>query len=249
MNRMSKPAWSLGILCYNEAENIATTINKANVVLTTLNVEYELLIIDDGSSDGSQEIIKESIKNIPQAQLICHPVNRGIGEALHTFYSNAKNENVVYTPGDGQFDYEELFLVPEFKQGYFVSFYRIENTTYSLFRNILTLVNKRINGWLLGLTLRDVNWVKIYKNNDLKQLNLEIRSSLVESEISAKLFFLGRKIIEIESKYLPRLHGQSKGASWNILKKAISDTFTLIWVINRFKKSVKINRFDSTANL
>ena len=242
---MSKATWSLGILCFNEDENIESTMRKAYAVLSEMKVTFELLVIDDGSSDHSVNVIQKVLPEMPEAKLIQHPENRGIGEALHTFYANAKNENVVYTPGDGQFDYTELFLVPDFQQGYFVSFYRIENTTYSLFRNILTLINKKVNAVLLGLTLRDVNWVKIYKKNDLEQLNLEIRSSLVESEISAKLFYLGRKIIEIESKYLPRLHGQSKGASWNILKKAILDTMTLVWVIRRFKKSVKLNRFKS----
>ncbi len=238
-------SWSLGILCYNEVENISTTIQKAHRVMVKIGQPFEILIIDDGSSDGSQALIKATISSIPEAKLIEHVVNKGIGEALHTFYGNAKNENVVYTPGDGQFDYDELFLVPSFKAGYYVSFYRIENTTYSLFRNILTLINKKINAVFLGLKLRDVNWVKIYKLEDLQSLNLEIRSSLVESEISAKLFFLGRKIIEIESKYLPRAFGQSKGASWAILKKAIFDTLLLIRVIGKFRRSQKNNRFLS----
>jgi len=242
---MNTNSWSLGILCYNEEENIENTIKKAHAVLEKLQQPYEILIIDDGSSDRSKEVILNTIASIPQAKLIAHEVNKGIGEALHTFYSSAQNENVVYTPGDGQFDYEELFLVPTFQQGYYVSFYRIENTTYSLFRNILTLINKKINAVFLGLKLRDVNWVKIYKKQDLEQLNLEIRSSLVESEISAKLFFLGRKIIEIESKYLPRMFGQSKGASWAILKKAIFDTLLLVRVIGKFRRQQKNNRYNS----
>jgi hypothetical protein len=109
------------------------------------------------------------------------------------------------------------------------------------------LINKKINAVFLGLKLRDVNWVKIYKNEDLKNLNLQIRSSLIESEISAKLFFIGRKIIEIESKYLPRAYGQSKGASWAILKKAIFDTMLLIRVIGKFRRQQKNNRFSSLS--
>ena len=89
--------------------------------------------------------------------------------------------------------------------------------------------------------------MKIYKNEYLKNLNLQIRSSLIESEISAKLFFIGRKIIEIESKYLPRAYGQSKGASWAILKKAIFDTMLLIRVIGKFRRQQKNNRFSSLS--
>ncbi|MFZ9970575.1 MAG: hypothetical protein ACO3GK_04625, partial [Bacteroidia bacterium] len=78
---------------------------------------------------------------------------------------------------------------------------------------------------------------------DLERLDLEVRSSLLESEISAKMFYLGRKIIEIESRYLPREHGVSKGASWNILKKVLMDTVKLIGVVGRFRrKNRKRNR-------
>jgi dolichol-phosphate mannosyltransferase len=240
---MALNSYSLGILCFNEAGNIGPTLQKAWEVMSSLSEDFEILVIDDGSSDGSQEEVRALLPQMPQARLIEHKQNKGIGEALHTFYGSASKDWVVYTPGDGQFDYNELRLVPQLEPGYFVSFYRIENTTYGLFRNILTLFNKQLNRICLGLTLKDVNWVKIYHRSDLQLLDLEVRSSLLESEISAKLFYLGRKIIEIESRYLPREHGQSKGASWNILKKVLKDTLKLIGIVGRFRrKSRKRNR-------
>ncbi len=240
---MTSNSFSLGILCFNEAGNIGPTLEKAWQVLESLGWDYEILVIDDGSSDGSQEEVKALLPRIPKARLIEHGTNQGIGEALHTFYSSAQKDWVVYTPGDGQFDYNELKWVPQLESGYFVSFYRIENTTYGLFRNILTLFNKQLNRLCLGLNLKDVNWVKIYYRQDLERLDLEVRSSLLESEISAKMFYLGRKIIEIESRYLPREHGVSKGASWNILKKVLMDTVKLIGVVGRFRrKNRKRNR-------
>ena len=62
---MNTNSWSLGILCYNEEENIENTIKKANAVLEKLQQPYEILIIDDGSSDKSKEVIAKTIANIP----------------------------------------------------------------------------------------------------------------------------------------------------------------------------------------
>ena len=87
----------------------------------------------------------------------------------------------------------------------------------------------------IGITLKDVNWTKVYKKKDLDQLDLQLTSSLVESEICAKLLFLGKKVNEVESKYLPRTHGQSKGASAAIVKKALNDTWALISIMRKFK--------------
>ena len=89
------------------------------------------------------------------------------------------------------------------------------------------------NGFLLGVSAAK------------KNVRSFVKYTATESEISAKLFFLGRKIIEIESKYLPRMFGQSKGASWAILKKAIFDTLLLVRVIGKFRRQQKNNRYNS----
>jgi hypothetical protein len=104
---------------------------------------------------------------------------------------------------------------------------------------VLSLVNKKLNGICLGITWKDVNWTKIYKRKDIKALNLELTSSLIESEICAKLLYQKKRVIEAESKYLPRTYGESKGSSMKIIKKALKDTLILIQIMNRFRKQAK----------
>jgi hypothetical protein len=91
------------------------------------------------------------------------------------------------------------------------------------------------NKTFLGLTLKDVNWVKIYKLNELKKFDLKIRSSLIESEICSKLHFNGNRFIEIESRYLDRIGGESKGASFKIVKQALFDMLSLVIEITKFR--------------
>jgi len=229
-------SWSVGILCYNEAETIASLTDKLRNVLSQLTDTFEIIIVDDYSTDGSREVEQDLQKRYPEVKLVLHEANRGIGGALLSVYRTAKYENVAVVPGDGQFDVNEYLPFPEIPKDHFISFYRKENTSYSVFRNILSLFNKKLNKVFIGINIKDVNWTKVLKKTDLDRLDLQLTSSLVESEITAKLLFLGKKVIEVESKYLPRTYGQSKGSSSAIVKKAIRDTWALVSIMRQFKK-------------
>lgn len=228
--------WSVGILCYNESKTLEPLVAQLRDVLQQLTNTFEIIIVDDYSTDGSRENAIALANKYPEVRTVLHESNIGIGGALRSVYNNARNENVGIIPGDGQFDVKEYLPFPEIADGHFISFYRKENTSYSLFRNILSLFNKKLNKVFIGMNLKDVNWTKILKKADLDLLELELTSSLVESEICAKLLFLGKKVIEVESKYLPRTYGQSRGASAAIVKKAIMDTWQLVLIMRRFKK-------------
>jgi len=152
-------------------------------------------------------------------------------------------ENVCSVPGDGQFDPNELALITPVKEHTFVSFYRKENLTYSFFRNRLSYIHKKINKLLIGLDLKDVNWAMVYKREELIKLDLALTSTLIKSEICAKMIILGYRPIEIESEYLERDYGEPKGSSRKIVYQAIRDIIKLIISVRRFRVSVrKMNR-------
>lgn len=231
--------WSVGVLCYNEAETLDKVVTELRDVLLQVTNTFEIIIIDDYSTDGSREIAKGLQNKYSEVNVILHDVNKGIGEALRTIYANTKYENIGVIPGDAQFDPTEYIPFKDIPEHTFISFYRKENLSYSLFRNILSAINKKLNKLFIGIDLKDVNWTKIYKKIYIDQLDLQLTSSLVESEICAKLIFLGNTVIEMESKYLPRVYGVSKGASHAILKKAINDTLLLVSIMNKFKNKIK----------
>ena len=126
-----------------------------------------------------------------------------------------------------------------FEANTIISFYRKENLSYSVFRNILSILNKKINVYFIGIHLHDVNWVKAYKTNEIKSLEWEITSSLLESELCAKIYLNGGKFIEVLSVYHKRIHGSSKGASWKIVWQALKETWKLILIIQKYKKVKK----------
>jgi dolichol-phosphate mannosyltransferase len=236
---MEKQTWSVGFLCYNEAGTIKEVVLKALHNLEQIALDFEVIVVDDGSSDGSTEIVKELARDYNKVKPVIHEKNKGIGPAINSFYENIRFENVFLTAGDGQFDVDEILPFGYIAPNHFISFYRKENTVYSIFRNWLSWVNKKMNEQLLGINIRDVNWSKIIKRENLMQLDLQLKSSLVETEICSKLLYLGVKVQEVESRYLPRTYGESKGSNWKTVRKAISDIAVLIKVMRRFRKKHK----------
>lgn len=235
-------SWSFGILCYNEIGSLPAVYDQVRKLIVDWGLsDWEILLVDDGSTDGTRDWIGRQSDADPAVKAILHPGNRGIGEGIRSIYFNATRENVVFIPGDGQFDVAELNPFPEFPASTFLSFYRIENLTYSTFRNALSWFNKIFNRAVLGLSLRDVNWVKVYKREILTGLDLRLHSSAIESEICAKLTVSGIRPLEIQSRYLPRRHGVSKGAS-------LKSIFLVLRELFRLYKAVALYRWKKRSS-
>ena len=229
-------SWSIIIFCYNEEGTLRSVIEAVQSFFETVHcTENEIVIVDDGSTDNCREIVRQAAETFSNIRPVYHPRNLGIGAALRSGYAAVRHQNVSAVPADGQFNVAELIPYVNLPERTFVSFFRKENTIYSISRNILSYVNRRLNAICLGLRQRDVNWVKIYKRAELQKLDLKMNSSLVESEICAKLILQKNKMIEAESVYLPRKAGQSRGASLPIVLRAALETLKLIYVISLYR--------------
>ena len=236
MMELTTQSWSLIIFCYNEEGTLRSVIESAEEFLQTIHcAESEIIIVDDGSTDSCAEIARKAVEVYSNIKTVVHPRNLGIGRALRSGYAAVQYENVSAVPGDGQFNVAELIPYADLPGGTFVSFYRSENTIYSTNRNVLSFVNRKVNASCLGLKQRDVNWVKIYKRVELEKLDLKMKSSIVESEICAKLMLRKNKMIETESVYHPRKAGQSRGASLPIVLRAALETLKLVFVVNIYR--------------
>ncbi|MEQ8910245.1 MAG: glycosyltransferase family 2 protein [Vicingaceae bacterium] len=240
MTQKASQTWSIIILCYNEANSIKRVVQDSLMVLSEISAnDGQIVIVNDGSTDDSDAIIKQLQKYHQQITYVKHDCNKGIGEALHSGYNNAKMENVVMVSGDGQFDVKELIPFKQIPNDSFISFYRAENHLYNRQRKLLSLVNRWLNYLFMGLILKDVNFTNAYKTQHLKSLNLKVKSSLVESEICAKLSFLGKTAIEVKSNYHQNKESKSTGASYKIVKQAFVDIPKLLISCLSFKRKVK----------
>lgn len=238
----SMQSWSFGILCFNEEGTLENVVQDViDLVKTWGLTDYEIILVDDGSIDHTPQLINRLAQSDNRIRPIIHSRNLGIGAGIRDIYFQATKDNVIFIPGDGQFDVQELLPYPTFGSQTFLSYYRRENLTYSTFRNILSGFNKWFNRIFLGLDMKDVNWVKAYKRKELLLLDLRIQSSAIESEICAKLLIKGQLPHEIPSKYLPRLAGTSQGASWRTIFRVVRELFSLFAAVMLFRFSSKRN--------
>lgn len=238
---ISPQSWSIIIFAYNEENSIQKVIEESLKVLEKIApFQNELIIVDDGSTDHTVKIIEDSIRSAKNAKLVVHHKNKGIGKALMTGYKLAKFENICAIPADGQFDVKELLPYSNIAEHTVISFYRVVKTRYSIYRKVLSFGNKIFNRYFLRIYIKDVNWVKIYKKHFFDEINPVLTSSLVESEICAKMVQNNYKIIEIESNYNARQGGLSKGSSPKIMMRALLELFKLFIVIRfNYKKHNK----------
>ncbi|HBH96637.1 MAG TPA: glycosyltransferase family 2 protein, partial [Candidatus Omnitrophica bacterium] len=104
--------------CYNDAGTIGTLVVAATLVAGEFTDDYEILVVDDGSTDRSVELLQQLQKDYARLRLVCHPTNQGYGAALRTGFAQATKDLIFYTDGDGQYDVLELrALLPLLQEG------------------------------------------------------------------------------------------------------------------------------------
>jgi glycosyltransferase involved in cell wall biosynthesis len=214
--------------CYNEQENVGRTVEKALDVLEKLNADFEVIIVNDGSSDDTGRIADEMAVRHGRIKVVHHRDNLGYGAALQSGFKAATKELVFYTDGDGQFDINEMPPLLSLMEQYdIVSCYRL-NRQDSIIR--------KINGWcwtklvclLFGLKIRDIDCAfKLYKREIFDKIELSSKGALIDAEILARAVRKGYRITQKGVHHYPRAAGKQTGASVRVIVRAFRELFKL----------------------
>ena len=226
----SHPVTSLSVFfpCYNEKDSISVLTEKAISVAGEICDDYEVILVDDGSSDGTAELADQLAEKYPAVRVIHHPVNKGYGAALQSGFRAATKAYVFYTDGDGQFDLAELHnLLPLVAQHDIVSGYRL-NRQDGLLRKINAFCWTKLVGFLFDLKLRDIDCAfKLYKRELFDTIEMHSTGALIDTEILARAVRKGYTIAQIGVHHYPRRAGQSSGANVKVILRAFKELFKL----------------------
>lgn len=225
---------SLFFPCYNEQDNVSRTVEQALAVLKKLNADFEVIIVDDGSSDNTGEIADQITLQNDRVKVVHHHKNLGYGSALQSGFKAATKELVFYTDGDGQFDINEMpSLLLLIKQYDIVSCYRL---------NRQDSVIRKINGWcwtkfvcfLFGMKIRDIDCAfKLYKREIFDNITLSSTGALIDTEILARAVRKGYCITQKGVHHYPRTAGEQTGANLAVVLRAFKELFKLYGRIRR----------------
>jgi len=219
---------SVFLPCYNEQENIARTVMRALGVLSKTGADFEIIVVNDGSSDSTGRIAEELAQKDSRVKVLHHPTNLGYGAALKSGFKAATKELVFYTDGDGQFDTAELpALLPLMEDYDIVSCYRL-NRQDNLLRKINGWGWTKLVGFLFGMKIKDIDCAfKLYKREIFDKINLVSTGALIDTEVLARAVRRGYTIIQRGVHHYPRTAGEQTGANIKVILRAFKELFRL----------------------
>lgn len=220
---------------YNEAEGIEPVVRYWKQVLDGSGLSAEIVLANDGSTDGTLEILERLKADIPYLRVVSYSPNRGYGYALKTAIHASSGNMVVSLDSDGQFDladFSKLMTVYKNQGLDFVTGYR-ERKKDSLMRVIADRSLNLIVRTMFRVDLRDTNCaLKLMNGSMIRSLILEATGYPTPTEITVKLVKLGAKTAEAPVGHGERAAGQSK---LKFMKTSISMFRFLLYLRKRIK--------------
>lgn len=209
---MKNKSVSVFFPAFNDAKSIGKLIDEAYEVLIDYTEDFEIIVINDGSTDDTAEVLSVLAEKYRVLKIVTHEKNRGYGAALISGFHNATGEFVFYTDGDGQYDVTELvLLLSRMESGVdVVNGYKIGRSDNRI-RKIIGKLYNRFAHLLFELPIRDIDCdFRLIRKSRLDQIDLESVSGSICVELIYKLQKAGGVFAEIPVSHYPRLHGKSQ---------------------------------------
>ena len=225
------PAKGLSIFfpAYNDSGTIASLVIIALRTARKLTPDHEVIVINDGSADGTGEILEELASIYPQVRIVTHDKNRGYGGALRTGFASATRELVFYTDGDAQYDPAEMeALWRRFDQDVdLVNGYKISRSD-PLHRIVIGRVYHHLVKTLFRLTVRDVDCdFRMMRRSIFDKVHLEKNSGVICLEMMKKITDGGFRIVEVPVHHYHRAFGKSQFFNFRRIAKTGVDVMRL----------------------
>jgi glycosyltransferase involved in cell wall biosynthesis len=230
------PSLSVVFPAYNEEDSIGPSITRCRDALRGHVHDFEIIVVDDGSTDGTAARAEQLAAAFPEVNLIRHGRNRKLGRTLRTGFSAATKDFVFYTDADLPIDFRDIprglhLLARDGVEA--VLGYRLDEPE-NLWRATLSAVYNRLVNAVFGLGVRDVNFsFKLFPKAVIDGLGLASEGSFIDAEIIARAKLAGVATTEMGVHYFPRRAGRSKLAGPGVILKILIEMNSFWWGVWR----------------
>jgi len=215
----------------NEEKSVTHLLDLALPALERYAADWEVVLVDDGSTDGTAALALERAATEPRVRLVRHEVNRGLGGALRSGFAAARKEWILYTDCDLPWDPEEtgrLFRAAEITGAAFVSGYRHDRTGEGTLRTLYSFLYNGLVHVLFSIPIRDVNFsCKLFRRSLLDGRRLASEGSFVDVELIVTARNAGALIQQVGLDYFPRTRGVSTLSSPRVIFRMLREMATL----------------------
>jgi len=221
------PQLSVVVMTYNEAGSLEAVVHEIHQTLEELGRPYEVLIVDDGSDDGSAELADRLAETLPGVRVVHHPVNQGLGGVYRTGFAQARGDWITFFPADGQFpaaiigQFAPLMDRADMVLGY------LPERKRSLLGQALSALERLLYRLLFG-PLPRFQGVLMFRRSLLDQFALKSagRGWAVLMELIIRTSRGGYRVLSVPTMMRPRMSGRSKVNNlrtiWANLRQAIA---------------------------
>lgn len=218
---------------YNNAGSIGDIIHAGAQLLQALEADYEIVVVNDGSTDGTRALLDALAHGLPFLKIIHHETNQGYGAALITGFANCSKELIFYTDGDAQYDVNELsLLLQSFGDNIDIANgYKISRSDPK-HRVILGWIYQHLMRLIFGLKIKDVDCdFRLFRRRCLEQVELTFDSGVICIELMKKLQTNGCRIVEVPVHHYRRPSGTSQFFRLKHLIRVFVQLFSAWWTL------------------
>jgi glycosyltransferase involved in cell wall biosynthesis len=219
------PGLSLVLPCHNEVDNLRWLLPHIADVMPELADRWEVVLVDDGSSDGSGDVARAiAAERGFSLQVIRHAQKSGYGVTVADGLRATRLEYSAFTDADGQFEVADFaLLIPLLANADLVGGWREERSDAAL-RSVVSGVFNTLLRVLYGLRVRDVDCaMKVMRTDFLRSIHIESRSALLNAELYIKAQRSGRRVAQVGVPHHPRQMGVRSGARPRAIARAIKE--------------------------
>lgn len=225
------PALSVVVPAYNEEALLDSCIRKLHQALTSLGISAEVVIVNDGSRDRTQEVADQLARELPHVVAV-HQQNQGIGGAFRTGAERATGEYLILWPAD--MPAEPADLAPytgQFGQADVIVGVRQARMGYTLLMRINAWLYPRLADILFDLRLRDVNWIHAYRREQFSRIALTQHGIPMLVEALVRLRDLGATFVEVDVRMKVRLGGVASASRFKVMWRTLTGllSFWSLW--------------------